>query len=122
MAMTLALSQKNLLTGEKFMQSSLIYGPTAVETFSMTASSTAQSLTAANLLNTASEKAIWAEITAIDYAILYAFGTDPVSSSFGHILGADQTMTLSSPGDIRSFKFASKIAGSNATVVITPKF
>lgn len=101
---------------------SLPYGPTADETFYQDASSTAAELTAAKLTSAAGKKAIWAEITAMDYAIIYAFGTSPVTGSFGHVLGADQTMIVSSPGDIDSFQFAAKVAGACARVVITPKF
>ena len=104
------------------MNSSTPYGPTADETFYQDASSTPAALTSANLVDAYDRKAIWAEITAMDYAIIYAFGTNPTTGSFGHILGADQTMILSSPGDVAKFKFAAKVAGACARVVITPKF
>ena len=101
---------------------SLVFGPTGVETITMTASSTAAGITSSALTNVAGKPAIWAEVTAMDYPILYAFGTDPVTATFGHILGEDQTMILSCPGDIKNFKFCSKVLTSNATVIITPKF
>lgn len=93
------------------------------ETFTMTSTNTAQSLTAANIVGSGGAQPIGALITCETKAVKFCVGgSTPVSSGLGHVIASGGSRTLDSGNAVKTFKFISSAAGQAGTLQITVFF
>ena len=98
-----------------------IAGPT----FTQVSSDTAQTITAANLVDSSTNRrARGAIISVEDNGIRYAFNTDAVQAANGpgHLAATNSTIVLASGNMVHKFSFINSTNGSNAALQISPLF
>jgi len=93
-------------------------------TWQQTSSDTKASLTAANIVNAAGEKAIGVLITLETYDVRYTLDgdTSPTITGVGHKMIANSGLILDNPGEVRDFQFISKTTGEHGVLTITSLF
>jgi len=93
------------------------YGPVQI------ASTNANQTLPTNIVTNDSRNALRVVVSCEDNAIRYAFGgVIPVAGANGHVLAANEILTIGHPGSIESFRFVSAVANSHANLQITGEY
>ena len=93
------------------------------DTFTMTSTNSAQSLTAASIVGSSGHKALGAVVSCETNAVKFCVGgSTPVSSGLGHTLSPNQSVVLESGSEVVTFEFISATADSHGVLQITPFF